>query len=47
MVENASPTDGTPHTLLERLRLPARTQPGDWNRFVELYSPMLVTWAKR
>jgi RNA polymerase sigma-70 factor (ECF subfamily) len=35
----------TPLTLLERLR-----QPGDdaaWGRFVELYTPVLFTWARR
>ncbi|QDU25727.1 RNA polymerase sigma factor CnrH [Anatilimnocola aggregata] len=37
--------DTTPVSLLERLR-----QPGDgraWSRFVDLYSPLLLTWVRR
>ena len=32
-------------TLLERLRAPGRSDA--WNRFVQLYTPLLRTWAKR
>jgi RNA polymerase sigma-70 factor (ECF subfamily) len=35
----------TPVSLLERLRQPA-PEPA-WNRFVELYSPLLFHWARR
>jgi RNA polymerase sigma-70 factor (ECF subfamily) len=32
-------------SLLERLRQPAN--PRDWDRLVELYTPLLLTWARR
>src|SRR5262245_39367910 len=32
-------------SLLERLREP--NNPRDWDRLVELYQPLLLTWAKR
>jgi RNA polymerase sigma-70 factor (ECF subfamily) len=32
-------------SLLERLRLPGQAQA--WNRFVELYSPLLLYWARK
>lgn len=35
----------TPASLLERLRQPAQEQA--WVRFVELYTPLLYTWARR
>jgi RNA polymerase sigma-70 factor (ECF subfamily) len=35
----------TPGSLLERLRKPKETTA--WDRFVELYSPLLFHWAKR
>jgi RNA polymerase sigma-70 factor (ECF subfamily) len=35
----------TPVSLLERLRQP--DQPGAWNQFVELYTPLLYRWARR
>jgi RNA polymerase sigma-70 factor (ECF subfamily) len=35
----------TPLTLLERLRQP--NQPDAWARFVELYTPWLLYWARR
>lgn len=35
----------TPATLLERLR--KGTDPDAWARFVELYTPVLLTWARR
>jgi RNA polymerase sigma-70 factor (ECF subfamily) len=35
----------TPVSLLERLREPGQEQP--WNRFVELYTPLLLCWGKR
>jgi RNA polymerase sigma-70 factor (ECF subfamily) len=35
----------TPLTLLERLRQP--NQPDAWARFVELYTPLLLYWARR
>ena len=35
----------TPLTLLERLRQP--NQPDAWARFVELYTPLLLRWARR
>jgi RNA polymerase sigma-70 factor, ECF subfamily len=34
----------TPASLLERLRYPVD---GDWARFVELYTPLLFSWARR
>ena len=34
----------TPATLLERLRLPNQEQA--WERFVELYTPLLYSWAR-
>lgn len=34
----------TPASLLERLRLPGETN--SWARFVELYSPLLLYWAR-
>ena len=35
----------TPASLLERLRQPAA--PAAWNRFVELYTPVLYAWTRR
>jgi RNA polymerase sigma-70 factor (ECF subfamily) len=35
----------TSPTLLDRLRQPK--QPDAWDRFVRLYTPMLLVWAKR
>jgi RNA polymerase sigma-70 factor (ECF subfamily) len=35
----------TPVSLLERLRQP--DQPAAWERFVELYTPLLYYWARR
>lgn len=35
----------TPITLLERLR--QRNEQAAWERFVELYTPLLFTWARR
>jgi RNA polymerase sigma-70 factor (ECF subfamily) len=35
----------TPVSLLERLRHP--DQPAAWERFVELYTPLLCHWARR
>jgi RNA polymerase sigma-70 factor (ECF subfamily) len=35
----------TPASLLERLRGPM--DPEAWGRFVELYTPLLLTWARR
>jgi RNA polymerase sigma-70 factor (ECF subfamily) len=35
----------TPASLLERLRQPAQEQA--WARFVDLYTPLLYTWARR
>jgi RNA polymerase sigma-70 factor, ECF subfamily len=35
----------TPISLLERMRQP--DQPAAWSRFVELYTPVLLTWAQR
>src|SRR5438093_3913708 len=35
----------TPASLLERLRKP--NEAAAWDRFVELYSPLLFHWAKR
>jgi RNA polymerase sigma-70 factor (ECF subfamily) len=32
-------------SLLQRLRLP--DQPKAWARFVELYTPLLYSWARR
>jgi RNA polymerase sigma-70 factor (ECF subfamily) len=37
--------DTTPVSLLERLRQP--DQPRAWERFVELYTPLLYSWARR
>jgi RNA polymerase sigma-70 factor (ECF subfamily) len=37
--------DSTSPSLLERLRQPG--QPEAWNRFVELYTPLLLYWARR
>jgi RNA polymerase sigma-70 factor (ECF subfamily) len=37
--------DTTPASLLERLRQPA--QKDTWERFVQLYTPLLCTWARR
>jgi len=37
--------DSTPVSLLQRLRQP---EPGDaWERFVDLYGPLLLYWARR
>jgi RNA polymerase sigma-70 factor (ECF subfamily) len=35
----------TPASLLDRLRLPGQEQA--WERFVELYAPLLYAWARR
>jgi RNA polymerase sigma-70 factor (ECF subfamily) len=35
----------TPVSLLERLRMPAQEKA--WERFVELYTPLLYHWARR
>jgi RNA polymerase sigma-70 factor (ECF subfamily) len=35
----------TPVSLLQRLRQPA--EPAAWERFVELYTPLLYFWARR
>ena len=35
----------TPASLLDRLRVPGEA--GAWERFVELYTPLLFHWAKR
>jgi RNA polymerase sigma-70 factor (ECF subfamily) len=35
----------TPLSLLERLRQPL--QPGAWDRFVALYTPLINSWARR
>jgi RNA polymerase sigma-70 factor (ECF subfamily) len=35
----------TPVSLLQRLRAPAPT--AAWDRFVELYTPVLFAWARR
>jgi RNA polymerase sigma-70 factor (ECF subfamily) len=37
--------DSTPVSLLERLRQPAADK--DWERFVELYTPLLHHWGRR
>lgn len=37
--------DSTPASLLERLRQP--DQQSAWSRFVQLYTPMLFSWARR
>lgn len=37
--------DTTPISLLERLRHPGDEQA--WSRFVELYSPLLLSWVRR
>jgi RNA polymerase sigma-70 factor (ECF subfamily) len=37
--------DTTPVSLLERLRQP--DQPDAWGRFVELYTPLLLYWARK
>jgi RNA polymerase sigma-70 factor (ECF subfamily) len=37
--------DTTPFTLLQRLRRP--DQPDAWGRFVELYTPLLLQWARQ
>lgn len=37
--------DTTPVSLLERLRFPGSQEP--WQRFVDLYSPLLHYWARR
>lgn len=38
----------TPVSLLERLHQPgAASNPAAWNRFVELYTPLLHAWASR
>jgi RNA polymerase sigma-70 factor (ECF subfamily) len=34
-------------SLLERLRQPAERAAAAWKRFVELYSPLLYSWARR
>jgi RNA polymerase sigma-70 factor (ECF subfamily) len=42
-METSSPP--TSLTLLERLR--QRTPPDAWTRFVDLYTPLLLAWARR
>src|SRR5438105_2006111 len=37
--------DPTPVSLLERLRQP--TDQAAWERFVDLYAPLLYTWTRR
>ncbi len=37
--------NSTPASLLDRLRKP--NESSAWERFVELYSPLLFAWAKR
>src|SRR5262245_45357275 len=39
----------TPLSLLDRLRQPPdpATRAADWNRFVELFTPLLYEWARR
>jgi RNA polymerase sigma-70 factor (ECF subfamily) len=37
--------DATPASLLERLREPSAA--ADWERFVQLYTPLLCLWARR
>jgi len=39
------PMNTTPASLLERLRLPHPER--DWDRFVELYTPLLLAWTRR
>jgi RNA polymerase sigma-70 factor (ECF subfamily) len=41
--------DTTPLSLLDRLRQPVDpgTREADWNRFVELFTPLLYAWARR
>ena len=36
--------DSTPRSLLQRLR--TGNERADWERFVELYSPLLIHWAR-
>src|SRR5687767_6036182 len=40
-----SPVYTTSHTLLQRIRQEGR--PADWDRFVNLYTPLLYYWARR
>jgi RNA polymerase sigma-70 factor (ECF subfamily) len=40
-----SPIDPTPLSLLQRLRRPEDRQA--WERFVELYTPLLFVWTRR
>ncbi len=44
MLERTIMTE-TPISLLERLRQPASQEA--WERFVELYSPLIYTWCRR
>lgn len=44
-MEVASNSPSTPVSLLERLRSGGRQE--DWERFVDLYSPLLCSWARR
>src|SRR5687767_14676256 len=37
--------DSTPQSLLEKLRL--APEPACWDRFVQLYTPLLYDWARR
>jgi len=39
------PLDSTPISLLERLRRPGEAQA--WQRFTELYTPLMYYWARR
>src|SRR5438552_2869163 len=40
--------DKTPHSLLFRLaRHPPAERPTDWERFVELFTPLMYHWASR
>jgi RNA polymerase sigma-70 factor, ECF subfamily len=45
----ALPMVTTPTSLLAKLtgRAPDGSQPGPWARFVELYTPLLLVWARR
>jgi RNA polymerase sigma-70 factor (ECF subfamily) len=37
----------TPRSLLQRLKKPPRQAPQAWQRFVQLYTPMLFAWTHR
>ncbi|MCE9566393.1 MAG: sigma-70 family RNA polymerase sigma factor [Planctomycetes bacterium] len=38
-----APPDPTPRTLLDRLRGPS--DPAAWNRFIDLYAPVVLAWV--